>query len=177
MLEHIILHQLSTQLDDILSLSQHGFRSNISCTTQLITVFHDLVFNNDKGLEPLAVALDFSKAFDLVPHPILIQKLLKYDIDPVLISAFLTDRHQRVVLKGSVSSLVWCPLRLECPKAVSWAHCCFCYFLMTYPMWLNIPLLSYMQMMLLSAKFKNFKQFLMQPFLSYHRVVSNHSIV
>ena len=39
----------------------------------------------------------------------MIQKLLKYDIDPVLkrwISAFLTDRHQRVVIKGSVSSLV-----------------------------------------------------------------------
>ena len=47
------------------------------------------------------MALDFSKAFDLVPHTILIEKLIKYNIDPVLvrwIHALVSGRSQRVVL-------------------------------------------------------------------------------
>ena len=109
MLEHIILHWLSTQLKRILSLNQHGFRSNLSCTTQLITVYHDLASYADKGLETHAVALDFRKAFDLVPHHILIQKLTAYGIKSVLIhwiNSFLTNRLQRVVLEGHASNAV-----------------------------------------------------------------------
>jgi hypothetical protein len=109
LLEHIVLHQLSVYLDDILYLNQHGFRSKLSCTTQLLTVFHDLAADADKGIESHAIALDFSKAFDLVPHSLLIQKLIKYNISSVLvhwITDFLTNRYQCVVINGVASDLV-----------------------------------------------------------------------
>ena len=44
---------------------QHGFRTGRSCETQLITIFHDIAFA-DSQID-IAV-LDFSKAFDTVPH-------------------------------------------------------------------------------------------------------------
>jgi hypothetical protein len=100
------LHQLSAQLDEILHLNQHGFRKRLSCVTQLITVFHDLAANVDNGKETHAVALDLSKAFDVVPHHLLIQKLISYNISPVQvnwINAFLSNRYQCVVLDGLIS--------------------------------------------------------------------------
>ena len=51
--------------------------------------------------------IDFSKAFDTVPHRRLLNKLQFYGVrGPVLhwISSWLTDRHQRVIVDGESSS-------------------------------------------------------------------------
>ena len=57
-----------------------------------------------------AAILDFSKAFDKVPHGPLIAKLINTGIDTTIvrwIENFLFDRHQRVVVEGvSFSCLV-----------------------------------------------------------------------
>ena len=53
------------------------------------------------------VILDFSKAFDTAPHRKLLHKLNNYGIQGNIlprISCFLTDRHQRVVVEGEMSS-------------------------------------------------------------------------
>jgi hypothetical protein len=53
------------------------------------------------------VILDFSKAFDTVPHHKLLHKLASYGIDGKInqwIKAFPTQRHQRVVVEGEFSS-------------------------------------------------------------------------
>lgn len=66
-------------------------------------MFHDLASTADAGIETDAIALDFGKAFDLVPHNHLITKLINCCINPVLvhwIAAFLSDRSQYVVLGG-----------------------------------------------------------------------------
>ena len=55
----------------------------------------------------IAVFMDFTKAFDSVPHERLLLKLHAYGIrDPLLswIRSFLTNRQQRVVLRGHYSS-------------------------------------------------------------------------
>src|SRR5579859_6169012 len=55
------------------------------------------------------VFLDFSKAFDTVLHGLLLQKLKSYGIQPdavQLISSFLSDRTQRVVVDGFTSGPV-----------------------------------------------------------------------
>ena len=78
-----------------------------SCLSQLLTVFHDWSSNRNSGLSTDVVLLDFSKAFDSVPHERLLLKLHSYGIrDPLLswVRSFLTNRHQRVVVRGNHSS-------------------------------------------------------------------------
>lgn len=70
-------------------------------------IFHDWAQNRNNGLPTDVVLLDFSTAFDSVPHERLSLKLQAYGIrDPLLwcIRSFLTNRHQRVVLQGTYSS-------------------------------------------------------------------------
>ena len=61
------------------------------------------------GTVPLdVILLDFSKAFDTVPHQRLLQKLRKYGIrNHTLnwISSFLTNRTHHVVVNGSTSNI------------------------------------------------------------------------
>ena len=53
--------------------------------------------------------LNFSKAFDTVPHPHLLKKLEHLGISGDLyhwLTSFLTDRDQRVVMEGSYSNFL-----------------------------------------------------------------------
>ena len=56
--------------------------------------------------------MDLSKAFDMLPHSLIIQKLAKYGADDntlSLIKDYLTDRKQRVKLAGTFSP--WLPVQ------------------------------------------------------------------
>ena len=55
--------------------AQHGFRKGRSCESQLVLTVHDLVEGLDAGEQTDAILLDFSKAFDRVPHQRLLLKL------------------------------------------------------------------------------------------------------
>ena len=110
--EHIVCKHILGHLEDheILTDLQHGFRSGRSCETQLITTFHDIASAyNKKGIQIDIAVLDFSKAFDTVPHDGLLSKLKHYGIDDKIwlwISNFLKQRKQRVVVDGIQSDLV-----------------------------------------------------------------------
>jgi len=91
---------------NILSDQQHGFRKKRSCESQLILTVQDLASAMDDGEQVDAVLLDFSKAFDKVPHQRLIRKLEHYGIKgPVQqwITSFLSGRSQRVLVEGQMS--------------------------------------------------------------------------
>ena len=82
--EHILCKHILAHLEDhkILTDLQHGFRSGRSCETQLVTTFQDLAqMHNKKGSQIDIAVLDFSKAFDMVPHDGLLCKLKHYGID------------------------------------------------------------------------------------------------
>ena len=63
---------------EILSDYQHGFRPGHSCETSLNMIYEYLVNNIDNGEINGVLMLDFSKAFDLVDHTILLQKIHAY---------------------------------------------------------------------------------------------------
>ena len=105
MLEHIILSHINQGLS--LSSHQHGFRQGLSCTTQLVTVVHDLMNANNEKQQVHAAVLDFSKAFDKVSHSSLILKHLSSSVYQSIgfwIRNFLCNLYQRVVVNGNVSA-------------------------------------------------------------------------
>ena len=108
-MEHIIFHHIMNHFDtlNILNPLQHGFIPNHSCQSQLISFVEDIQFsmNNHKQVDQLF--LDFSKAFDKVPHMRLLNKLLFYGIQgPILqwICSCLTQQKQKVVVDSKSSS-------------------------------------------------------------------------
>ena len=110
-LEHIIFHHIIGHLDayHVLVNYQHGFRRGHSSESQLITIVEHLVRNSDHGKQTDVLLLDFSKAFDTVPHKRLLKKLDHYGIHGPLIKwieSWLCGRTQTVVVNGSQSSPV-----------------------------------------------------------------------
>ena len=107
-LEHIVFTNMVRHLEEnkVLTPLNHGFRAGYSCETQLVITIDDLTRNFDQGYQTDVAILDFSKAFDTVPHSKLLQKLSSYGITGNLhqwISAFLCNRRMRVVLDGEAS--------------------------------------------------------------------------
>lgn len=90
----------------LLSKNQSGFRPGDSTINQLLSITTE-IFNAFENLdETRAVFLDISKAFDKVWHEGLCFKLKQNGIDGnllKLLSSFLADRKQRVVLNGTCS--------------------------------------------------------------------------
>ena len=108
LLEHVICSHMRDHLDrqGILSTFQHGFRAMYSCETQLAVTIHDILNIRDRGIQSDIAILDFSKAFDKVPHKRLLGKLRLYGInDNILtwIESLLRGR-TRVIIDGQFSS-------------------------------------------------------------------------
>ena len=108
LLEHIIHKHMIIHFDqhEILTERNHGFRKQYSCETQLITTIDDLTRSYDSKTQVDIAVLDFSKAFDKVPHRELLHKLRSYGIDGNIarwIESFLCQRTMRVVVEGTAS--------------------------------------------------------------------------
>lgn len=104
-MEHVIYSHVAGHLSklNILDERQHGFRENHSCETQLLSVLEYWTDALDHSDKVLAVLLDFSKAFDTVPHLRLVQKLEHYGINGRVlhwIVSFLRRRVQIVSVNG-----------------------------------------------------------------------------
>ena len=107
-LEHIICIHLLKHLKKkkILTNLNHGFRSGYSCETQLITTINDFLQEHDKGQQVDISILDFSKAFDTLPHDKLLHKLEQYGIKGNInswLTNFLSTRTMRTIVEGESS--------------------------------------------------------------------------
>ena len=98
------------------------------CETQLISVIHDWAKGINFRSQTDVILLDFSKAFDSVPHERLVVKLDFHGIRGKMLNwirAFLTNRKQKV----SVNGFFHCQglSYLELLRALSWVWCYFYY--------------------------------------------------
>ena len=91
----------------LINPSQHGFLKARSCLTSLFCFLEEITKWVDDGSPVDVIYLDFQKAFDKVPHQRLRLKLKSHGMGNSIINwieQWLTDRRQRVVVDGEVSS-------------------------------------------------------------------------
>ena len=82
-MEHVIASYLRQVWDknDWLYEGQHGFRPGYSCECQVILLCQDIADSLDKGDGIDPIIIDFSKAFDLVPHDRLLRNIANSGAD------------------------------------------------------------------------------------------------
>ena len=68
---------------DILSRLQYGYLNGCSTETQLLKAINLLTKGLENGSQTDAMSLDFSRAFDVVPHKRLLSKIDYYGIRKV----------------------------------------------------------------------------------------------
>ena len=102
--------------NNLLAEEQHGFVPNRNCITNLLTAI-EYWSSSMEGKSFDLIYTDFSKAFDSVPHARLMNKLKIMGITGEVlgwIKSFLTNRKQRVVVEGEMSS--WSDVKSGIPQ-------------------------------------------------------------
>ena len=108
-LERIIFQELHNFLSEncLLSDEQFGFRRGRSTEDQLFLTYNHISLQWDNGNIIDLILFDFAKAFDMVNHTILVQKLQCIGLHGQLLTwlnDFLTGRTMQVVIKNTLSS-------------------------------------------------------------------------
>ena len=97
---------------------QFGSMKNSSTTHALLSFVHHLLYESDTPKTAVrAFLLDFSKAFDLIDHNILLDKLYKMKVPLTIINwirSFLSARKERVKIANCVSN--WQTINRSVPQ-------------------------------------------------------------
>ena len=115
--ERLYHEQLYEFFSSILSAFLAAFRRNYGCHHVLTKFVHNSKVAIDKGLNVGVVLMDLSKAFDCVPHGLLLTKLKCYGLTDqacLLLKSYISDRKQQV--KIGISRSAWGPVDHGVPQ-------------------------------------------------------------
>jgi hypothetical protein len=104
--EKVLSEQLSKYFDKIFNNFLCAFRKGHGCQTTLLRLLEDWKYALDKNEYVAAILMDLSKAFDCLPHDILLAKLHAYGLSEKAVSllkSYLTDRKQQIKIGNVVS--------------------------------------------------------------------------
>ena len=99
--------QISEYFETVLSKFQCGFRKGYSTQDCLLAMVENCKKALDQGNEYGALLTDLSKAFDCLPHDLIVAKLHAYGFSIELlklINSYLTERKKRVKMNDQFSS-------------------------------------------------------------------------
>ena len=115
--ERILANQLYSYFSDKLSPFLSAYHKHYSCETSLLRILEEFRDGLDKRQLASIIGIDLSKAFDSIPHDLLLAKLSAYGLNSSscsLLENYLTDRFQRVRLGDQFSD--WCSLTRGVPQ-------------------------------------------------------------
>lgn len=118
--ERIAHMQMTEHFEPIFHNFMFAYRKYHGCPTALLTLTEHWKEELHKHKVIGAVAMDLSKAFDCLPHYLILEKLKFYGLDDkavALLRSYLSARYQRVKLGNTFSS--WMGVSAEYLKAVS----------------------------------------------------------
>ena len=103
-LERVIFQQVVEYFNEneLFHPNHHGFRQNHNTSSALIQMYDGWVEAAENGV----CMLDMSAAFDVVDHPLLLQKLRLYGFDQrslAWMTSYLSERSQSVCIDGTLS--------------------------------------------------------------------------
>ena len=114
--ERCLYKQLYDYFDVIFSRNQCGFRKGFCVVNCLLPMIEKWRESLDQGGAYGALLTDLSKAFDCLPHELIIAKLYAYGVDIPslkLINSYLSKRRQRIKINDIHSS--WSKILLGVP--------------------------------------------------------------
>ena len=113
--EGILIDQLRKYLEPHMSSKMSGFRKGFSCQTVLMDFIETCKKYLDDKLYTGAVLTDLSKAFDCLPHCLVISKLAAYGVDAdscKLFVSYFSERLQKVKVGDNASDWLRCATRI-----------------------------------------------------------------
>ena len=115
--ERLLSAQMGDFYQNILSEYISAYRRHHSCETSLLRLTEDWRRSLDNKEIVAVISMDLSKAFDTIPHALLLAKLKAYGLHEsscALIGDYLTDRMQRVKIGDTYSD--WMSVKRGVPQ-------------------------------------------------------------